>query len=193
MNEKDSFWTSVPGREHPKIAFISNSLYSRYGDPLSMWMEEDGVVSKADVPTKDVEETIYFDFSRPNVIAKIVMRSEHLKDIFADFDMTSEVLEISVDHEKKTLSFSTFGNAGDVSISLPETSEIVHIFESKGKTSAKYPMGLIKNALKAIHMSEKLSLRMDNQDILCMQYMVTFNEGSSFLEFYCAPEIDCED
>ena len=177
---------------HRKIG-LPYSLYSRYGDPLSMWMEEDGVVSKADVPTKDVEETIYFDFSRPNVIAKIVMRSEHLKDIFADFDMTSEVLEISVDHEKKTLSFSTFGNAGDVSISLPETSEIVHIFESKGKTSAKYPMGLIKNALKAIHMSEKLSLRMDNQDILCMQYMVTFNEGSSFLEFYCAPEIDCED
>ena len=51
-------------------------------------------------------------------------------------------------------------------------------------------MNLIKNALKAIVMSEKLSLRMDKNDILCMQYMISFSEGNCFLEFYSVPEID---
>ncbi len=166
--------------------------YGKYGDPLSMWMEEDGVVSKAEIPTQDVKETLFFDFSKPNVIAKVVMLSEHLKDLFAEFDMSSDTLEIGVDDDAKTVSFSTNGNAGEVTISLPEHSEIVHIFECRRKSKAKYPMNLLKNALKAIVMSQKLSLRMDQQNILCMQYMISYPEGNCFLEFYCAPEIECE-
>ena len=44
-------------------AFTSLVLhYGKYGDPVSMWMEEDGVVCKADIPTQDIKETLYFDF-----------------------------------------------------------------------------------------------------------------------------------
>lgn len=158
-----------------------------------MWMEEDGIVSKADIPTQEIKETLYFDFAKPKVMSKVVMLSEHLKDIFAEFDLSSEVMEITVNKDENTLSFSTFGTAGDVKISLPKHSEIVQVFESHKTSKAKYPMSLLKTALKAIVMSDKLSLRMDNQNILCLQYMITFSEGNCFLEFYCAPEIDTED
>ena len=167
--------------------------YGKYGDPLSMWMEEDGLVSKADIPSQEVRETLFFDFSKPKIGAKVVMVCEHLREIFAEFDLSSEVLEIAVDHEKKTLSFSTSGSAGEVTISLPENSEMVHFFECASETKAKYPMNLMKHALKAVFMSEKLSLRMDKQNILCLQYMMIFPEGNCFLEFYCAPEVDYED
>ena len=53
--------------------------YGKNGDPLSMWMEEDGLVSKADIPTQDVKETLFFDFSKPKVSAKVVMLCEHLR------------------------------------------------------------------------------------------------------------------
>ena len=53
--------------------------YGKDGDPLSMWMEEDGLVSKADIPTQDVKETLFFDFSKPKVSAKVVMLCEHLR------------------------------------------------------------------------------------------------------------------
>ena len=164
--------------------------YGRFGDPLSMWMEEDGLVSKAELPTQEIQETLYFDFSKPKISAKVVMLCENLRDIFAEFDMTSDTLEVAVDKDEKTLSFSTFGTAGEVTISLPDNSEMVHFFECAAKTKAKYPMNLIKNALKAVFMADKLSLRMDYQSILCLQYMMSFPEGLCFLEFYCAPEID---
>ena len=85
--------------------------YGKHGDPLSMWMEEDGLVSKADIPTQEVKETLFFDFSKPKVSAKVVMLCEHLKDIFAELDMSSDILEVAVNNEKKSLSFSTFGSA----------------------------------------------------------------------------------
>ena len=53
--------------------------YGKDGDPLSMWMEEDGLVSKADIPTQEVKETLFFDFSKPKVCAKVVMLCEHLR------------------------------------------------------------------------------------------------------------------
>ena len=167
--------------------------YGKHGDPLSMWMEEDGLVSKADIPTQDVKETLFFDFSKPKVSAKVVMLCEHLKEIFLELDTSSDILEVAVDNEKKSLSFSTCGSAGEVTISLPQNSELVHFFECSADTKAKYPMNMMKNALKAIFMSEKLSLRMDCQNILCMQYIMCFPEGNCFLEFYCAPEVDYED
>jgi hypothetical protein len=37
-------------------------------------------------------------------------------------------------------------------------------------------------------LSEKVSLRIDHRDFLCLQHMVKFNEGICFIEFYCAPE-----
>ena len=155
-------------------------------------MEEDGVVSRADVPTQDVQETLYFDFGRPNVFGKVVMITEHLKEIFNELDLTSEVLEVSVDFDTKSLNFSTFGNAGEVTHSISHDCSYVHVFECRKTTKAKYPMNLMKNALKAIHNADKLSLRMDLQNVICLQYMINFKEGNTFLEFYCVPEIDCE-
>ena len=35
-----------------------------------MWMEEDGVVSKAKIPSQECVDTLYFDFSKPNIMSK---------------------------------------------------------------------------------------------------------------------------
>jgi cell cycle checkpoint protein len=53
---------------------------------------------------------------------------------------------------------------------------------------ARYRFSLLKHGLKPIAMSEKVSIRIDHRDFLCLQYMIKFNEGTCFVEFYCAPE-----
>ena len=92
--------------------------YEKYGAPLKMWMEEGGVVSKAAIPTQDERDALHYDFSKANVISKIVVISECIKDTFAEIDYSSEFLEIGIDHEEKMLTLSTFGHAGDVCISV---------------------------------------------------------------------------
>ena len=44
--------------------------YEKFGEPLEMWMEEDGVVSKAKIPSQECVDTLYFDFSKPNIMSK---------------------------------------------------------------------------------------------------------------------------
>ena len=50
--------------------------------------------------------------------------------------------------------------------------------------NAKYKLAL----LKPLGLSDKVSVRMDDRDFLCLQYMVRTDSGPAFLEFYCAPE-----
>ena len=145
------------------------------------------------------------------VLSKIVVISEYIKDTFAEMDYSSEFLEIGIDHEEKLLTLTTFGHAGDVCISvstyykirlwsrilwlicflkfqIPHESEVVHFFDSQKSFKAKYRLSLLKSAIKAVPMSEKLSIRMDKREFLCLQYLLHFPECNCFLEYYLAPE-----
>ena len=45
----------------------------------------------------------------------------------------------------------------------------------------------LKQALRPLAISDKVSLRVDSSETLCLQYMVSVGENKSFLEFYCRP------
>ncbi len=51
---------------------------------------------------------------------------------------------------------------------------------------------MLKHALRPIGMSEKVSIRMDDRDFLCLQYKIQYHDVTCFVEFYCAPEEDCD-
>jgi len=48
----------------------------------------------------------------------IDIQSECLKEVFADLDMSSEVLEILLSADKPFFRLSTFGNAGSTHVSI---------------------------------------------------------------------------
>ena len=58
--------------------------FGKYGDPFTMWLEEEGVVTKAELPTRDLEETLMFDFTKPNLNAKVVLQADPLKQLFEE-------------------------------------------------------------------------------------------------------------
>ena len=91
--------------------------YGGYGEPFKLWLEEDGVLSKAWIPTKDAEEILNFNFVRTKITSKVIMASEYLKEIFAELDATSEVLEFAFSTDK-TFTISTFGQAAEVKMSV---------------------------------------------------------------------------
>ena len=52
----------------------------------------------------------------------------------------------------------------------------------------RYKSSLLKHALKPASLSEKISFRVDNTGLLCIQYMIKVDEHKSFLEFLCTPD-----
>jgi len=90
------------------------------------WLEEGGVLTDCSIQTQEPDETLDFDFSSAEVLNKIIMKSECLKEAFNELDMTSEVLQILMSPDNPYLRLSTFGHAGSTHV------RFVHVFHRLG-------------------------------------------------------------
>ena len=162
--------------------------YSGYGHPLILLLEDNGVISDSKINTREAEECLDFNFANANVVSKIIMSSQLLKDILSELDNSSEYIQFIISPDEPNFCIKTSGPAGSIETNVPETSDMVEHFSSSSSSSARYRLTMLKHGIKPLGLSEKVSVRMDDREFLCLQYMVRTDSGPAFLEYYCAPE-----
>uniref|UniRef100_H3BWC7 RAD1 homolog (S. pombe) n=1 Tax=Tetraodon nigroviridis TaxID=99883 RepID=H3BWC7_TETNG len=62
------------------ISTVLKMCYRGYGYPLTLFLEEGGVVTVCKINTQEPEEPIDFDFCSTNVTNKVILLSESLKE-----------------------------------------------------------------------------------------------------------------
>ncbi|KXJ27827.1 cell cycle checkpoint protein RAD1 [Exaiptasia diaphana] len=168
--------------------------YKGYGFPLVLMLEEGGVLTDCSIQTEEPDETLDFDFSSANVLNKIIMKSECLREAFDELDMTSEVLQILMSPDNPYFRLSTFGYAGSTHSDFPKDCDMVESFECEQTQTNRYKINLLKPSTKALHLSSKISIRMDDRGFLSLQYMIVNDDGQvCFVEYLCAPDEEMED
>ncbi|KAL4223188.1 ssDNA endodeoxyribonuclease [Mactra antiquata] len=168
--------------------------YAGYGRPLVLMLEEEGVLTDCSIKTLEPDEVLDFNFSSTNVINKIIMKSECLKEAFNELDMTSDVLEFLMSPDAPYLRLSTFGNAGSTHSDFPKDSDMMESFQCAQTQTNRYKVSLLKPSVKALALSSRVSIRTDNRGFLSLQYMIKNEDGQiCFVEYYCAPDEDVDD
>ena len=162
--------------------------YAGYGHPLILLLEEQGVVSDCKIRTREPEPCLDFNFATANIVSKVIMKSEYLKDVFTELDTLSEMVELRVSPTDKTFRVATLSPAGECEATVPDSSDMVEHFTSNATSQARYKLGMIRHGLKPLALSDRVSLRMDDREFLCLQYILNTEKGNVFLEFYCAPD-----
>lgn len=143
----------------------------------------------------DGTDTLSFDDAHhnTNIIARIIMLTEYLKDVLQELDSKSDFVEFVMCPTEKTFSMSTYESAVDFCVEIPFDSEIVSHSEVKEYICVRYQLSLLRHALKPISMAEKVSIRIDERKLLSIQYMIQLNDDTkSYMEFYCAPDVDID-
>ena len=79
-------------------------------------LEESGVVTDCSLQTQDAEETLDFDFISANVVNKVIMRAEGLREAFNELDMSSDILELMLSPDPPYFRLSTVGYAGSTQV-----------------------------------------------------------------------------
>ncbi|XP_021235656.1 cell cycle checkpoint protein RAD1 isoform X2 [Numida meleagris] len=162
--------------------------YRGYGYPLMLFLEEGGVVTVCRINTQEPENLLDFNFCSTNVINKIILQSEGLREAFSELDMTSEVLQITMSPDKPYFRLSTFGNAGSAHLDYPKDSDLIEAFHCNQTQTNRYKISLLKPSTKALALSCKVSIRTDNRGFLSLQYMIRNEDGQiCFVEYYCCP------
>jgi len=167
--------------------------YAGYGHPLVLYLEEQGVITDCQVKTREAEECLDFNFANAKIISKVIMNSDYLKEVFSELDTSSEYIQFSVAPTAPHFQICTMGPAGDCTVCVPNSSDMVELFTCHQVSKARYKLAMLRHGIKPLSLSEKVSLRMDERDFLCLQYMVRTDDGPAFLEFYCAPEEESSD
>ena len=83
---------------------------------LAYRLEEAGVLTDCSIQTQEADETLDFDFCSANVVNKIIMSAEGLREAFAELDMTSDSLEILLSPSSPFFRLSTSGFAGTTEV-----------------------------------------------------------------------------
>ena len=70
--------------------------YSGYGHPLVLLLEEGGVVTDCKIKTREAEECLDFNFANGHIVSKIIMNSEHFKDVMNELDPSCEYIQFRI-------------------------------------------------------------------------------------------------
>ncbi|RZF46464.1 hypothetical protein LSTR_LSTR012539 [Laodelphax striatellus] len=170
-----------------------NMYYKSIGSPLKLLIEEGGIITDCSLKTKDAIEILEFDFPVENELNKIIFRASDLKEILNDIDTNSESIEILISPNPPHFRITTNSITNQCYIDIPKNSEAVEIFSSKSPISAKYKYTQLKPAIKLIAVSSKTSIRINEEGLLCFQFMIkTVSKLVVYVEYLCTPLVDDE-
>ena len=74
------------------------------------------MLTDCSIQTHEADETLDFDFCSTNVVNKLIMSAECLREAFSELDMTSDVLEIVLSPDPPHCRLTTFGYAGTTQV-----------------------------------------------------------------------------
>ncbi|XP_032664066.1 cell cycle checkpoint protein RAD1 isoform X2 [Odontomachus brunneus] len=169
-------------------------FYKGTGYPLSVIIEEDGIITDCSLKTLEVDTLLDFHLETENVVNKVVLRTELLKDIITELDPTSDLVELCLSPEKPYFRISTDGLGGVCHIDLPHDSELVGTFQCTATATSNFKLAHIKPAMRALSCANMVSLRTDTAGILCFQYMVKTDDGHTcYIEYYISSLIDMDE
>ncbi|CAN7985896.1 unnamed protein product, partial [Ixodes hexagonus] len=167
-------------------AVSTRLCYAGYGSPLILFLEEAGVVTDCEIRTLESTGVINFDLSRDNVINVVIFRTEILKEVWAELDTSSDVLEILISPDEPYFRLTTYGNAGTVQVvDYSKDSEMMESFQCKKQQKNSYKLPMIKQCGKALNLSSKVAMRTDQLGLICLQFLVRTEDGTAtFVEYY---------
>ncbi|XP_039262922.2 cell cycle checkpoint protein RAD1-like [Styela clava] len=164
-------------------------VYGGYGSPLTLTLEEENITTDCSIKTQESEETLDFEFCAANVVNKIIMKADCLRDAFNELDHTSDVVEITMSPQKPYFRLSSSGYCGRTDNDIHKDSDMVEIFQCSEPQSNQYRLSLLKPSVKAVNLASKVCIRMDHRGFLSFQYMIKNESGQiCFVEYYCCPD-----
>lgn len=190
---------------------VCTITYEGEGSPLSIHMSESGVTTTCDLTTYEAENAEDIPFNRDALSLKTIMRSAYLLDAINELSSLSpDSLTITAYPTSRpaNLSLSASGALGSAnvefkadasSLSASDTPPILETFQCSDKTSASFKFSLIKSAQRAMASGAKVSMRLDEEGVLSLQFLVEIEAGSgggegvAFVDFRVVPWVEDEE
>ncbi|KAF7294675.1 hypothetical protein MIND_01004500 [Mycena indigotica] len=188
--------------------------YPGSGYPLTLLIMEDsaGPTTTCELTTYEAEPHLELPFVAERTVLKIILKSSWLRDALSEIDSSCEKLtfignpppDTAVNGRQRAplrtsiaplLRIQASGTFGSTEMEYPNDREVLESFECIQPVRFSYRVAHINRTLRALQSSSKTSLRIDDEGLLSLQFLMPAPrkpnkpDGSSdgFIEFRCLP------
>ncbi|KAF2100892.1 Rad1-domain-containing protein, partial [Rhizodiscina lignyota] len=208
------------------LTSLCTLTYDNNGEPLTIMISEGNVETKCELTTYEPNQMEDIPFARDRLATKVIMRSEWLADAIAELAATNpERLTIEAGPGKVGFRLRASGPLGSAEIEFDEmtakresgaasfshpnpsaavpqatgASGVLETFQASIRSVNSYKFSMIRAATLAMKQAVKVSVRVDDQGVLSLQFMIEVEGGSgaeqhmSFVDFRFVPLVGDED
>jgi cell cycle checkpoint protein len=201
--------------------------YAKDGAPLSIILTEASIRTTCDLSTYEPEYTEEIPFDRRAVVLKTIMRGTWMYDALSELSSTAPdklTMYAKMVKGKPFFAMSASGTLGSARVefnnqpqpitddALDPPANLLETFQLSDTSDvlrSTYKFDLIQKASRAMSVAKKVSIRMDEQGVLSLQFMVEVeaagaapgasagavvaSEKLSFVDFVVVPMIEEDD
>ncbi|OAX43811.1 Rad1-domain-containing protein [Rhizopogon vinicolor AM-OR11-026] len=199
VNRLDQYFGSNEKRTSMRLS------YAGPGHPLTLLLAEDstGPTTTCEISTFDPEPNIELPFDADQTVLKIIFKSSFwLRDALSELDPSCDKItficnpvedvqraQIGIP-AKPLFRIQATGAFGSTEMDYPNDREVLETFECSRSVHVSYRFAHISRTLRALQNSTKTSLRIEEEGLLSLQFLVPVPKprggmSDSFIEFRC--------
>jgi len=169
--------------------------YQGHGSPLVVILDEPDVTTQCSLATFERSINFEYSFQREACMAQVIMKSEWLQEAIETIDSSCSKLTLHflpIDRGGPTiagprprrtkttesLKLTADADFGAVEMDFPNEGNNMDLFLCEQATINSYRFIHLRQAVKALQVSMKVSLRTDERGLLCMQFLLPKGTGS---------------
>jgi len=170
--------------------------YLGAGHPVSLILEDQGVITQCQIRTLDAMGPIDFNFRSSPIVSRAIVKSELLKEALAELEPPGgSIVQIRMSPEASFLSMAVNGDSCSAQVDFPsdgQSNDVFTAFECKEAVTNSYKLNLIRPCVKVLAKSEQTNIRMNSVGMLSMQHVIPAEDGNTnWIEFLiCSEELE---
>lgn len=162
-------------------------IYKDFGSPLSLVLihSEENITADCDIKTMEADDLAELSLADECTLNNIVVNSNQFVNLLAELDSSADVFELFTSPDAPFFKICTIGILGECHIEIPKTSDLVVIFRCTTVCTAQYIFSYIKQLIKVMGLSTKVSISTSEQGLLGLQLIInTESDKQMYVEYY---------
>ena len=175
-------------------AGLCKLTYERPGAPLCIDLEESGITTTCELTTYEPDPVPDIPFDQQSLVQKIIMQASLLHDAVSELSATNPSKVTMIASKRgRYLALSSTGAHGSATVEFSTDPQLFETFDVSQRVVNTYKYSLMQNASRTMATASKVSVRVDQQGVLSLQFLIELDTGlKSFVDFIFVPFIEEE-